>query len=102
MYLVLVTVEIDSCLQFCLCMNIFVIFCFYHFCFRLPRPSGSDSDTDDDQHAGHQPPTAVRSVSTVGPPPADPPRIVRPHPLAAHHNSTPSPQLSLAEFLQVE
>ena len=25
MYLVLVTVEIDSCLQFCLCMNIFVL-----------------------------------------------------------------------------
>ena len=80
----------------------FYFILFLYFCFRLPRPSGSDSDTDDDQHAGHQPPTAVRSVSTVGHPPADPPRIVRPHPLAAHHNSTPSPQLSLAEFLQVE
>ena len=80
----------------------FCFILFLYFCFRLPRPSGSDSDTDDDQHAGHQPPTAVRSVSTVGHPPADPPRIVRPHPLAAHHNSTPSPQLSLAEFLQVE
>ena len=74
------------------------------FVFRWPRPSGSDSDSDDDQHAGHHQPTAVRSVSTVGPQTSTDPaaRIVRPHPLAAHHNSTPSPQLSLAEFLQDE
>lgn len=39
MYLVLVTVEIDSCLQFCLCMNIFVLFCFYIFVLDYRAPA---------------------------------------------------------------
>ena len=39
MYLVHVTVEIDSCLQFCLCMNIFVLFCFYIFVLDYRAPA---------------------------------------------------------------
>ena len=39
MYLVLVTVEIDSCLQFCLCMNIFILFCFYIFVLDYRAPA---------------------------------------------------------------
>ena len=98
----LTTIIILYTILFCfVCMFVYFLFC------RWPRPSGSDSDTDDDQHAGHQQ-APVRSVSTVGPPSGghnqitDPRTGVRPHPLAAHHNSTPSPQLSLAEFLQDE
>lgn len=85
-------------------------FLFYNF--RWTRPSGSDSDTDEEpQHASSAgPPAAVRSASYLGGGPnpvsnsnsvsnANNTRV-RPHPLAAQINSTPSPQLSLAEFLQ--
>ena len=82
--------------------NLFLLF----YNFRWTRPSGSDSDTDEEpQHASSAgPPAAVRSASYLGGP--NPVSVsnansrVRPHPLAAQINSTPSPQLSLAEFLQ--
>ena len=96
-------------------MHLFILhenlfFLFYNF--RWTRPSGSDSDTDEEpQHASSAgPPAAVRSASYLGGGPnpvsnsnsvsnANNTRV-RPHPLAAQINSTPSPQLSLAEFLQ--
>ena len=75
--------------------------------FSWPRPSGSDSDSDDEVGTAHQTGSAVRSVSAVGHPHAvgntgHPGVRVRAHPMAAQINSTPSPQLSLAEFLKDE
>ena len=77
---------------------------FYYF--RWTRPSGSDSDTDEEPLPPAGQPAAVRSASYLsGPNPVNVSNAnnrVRPHPLAAHAASTPSPQLSLAEFLQDE
>ena len=78
--------------------------------FSWPRPSGSDSDSDDEAGNSNSQPSAVRSVSAVGHPNAPggnsglPPGVarVRAHPMAVNAISTPSPQLSLAEFLQDE
>ena len=83
-----------------------VIICFS----RFSRPSGSESDSDEEPHKPAGQPVAVRSSSyltgTGNQPnvqhPAANNRGVRPHPLATQINSTPSPQLSLAEFLQDE
>ena len=77
---------------------------------RFSRPSGSESDSDEEPHKPAGQPVAVRSSSyltgsgnqaNVQHPVANN-RGVRPHPLATQINSTPSPQLSLAEFLQDE
>ena len=76
--------------------------------FRWTRPSGSDSDTDEEPLPPAGQPAAVRSASYLSGPNHNPVNVsnannrVRPHPLAAHAASTPSPQLSLAEFLQDE
>ena len=94
------------CLFVLFCLNLF-LHAYVLFILSWPRPSGSDSDSDEETvpaGAGHQPGT-VRSVSTVGHPhhvAATGVQNTRPrtHPLAAQINSTPSPQLSLAEFLQ--
>ena len=76
---------------------------------RFSRPSGSESDSDEEPHKPAGQPVAVRSSSyitgagnqaNVQHPAAN--NRVRPHPLATQINSTPFPQLSLAEFLQDE
>ena len=92
----------------------FTLFCLSFACdlffSRFSRPSGSESDSDEEPHKPAGQPVAVRSSSyltgsgnqaNVQHPVANN-RGVRPHPLATQINSTPSPQLSLAEFLQDE
>ena len=68
--------------------------------FFRPRPSGSDSDTGSDEVGTRHQPSVVGHPghATVGN--SGPMVRVRAHPMAAQINSTPSPQLSLPEFLQ--